>query len=188
MTTLRSKLSEAERKEFDNVTYESIMAYEEVEKLRRLEAYMREEGFAPTAAAATKRLEQLGVAKRSEVMGACVTSTTQDKEVLSDLLAWQSQVQNTDAELMQQRQSHTTDLAADAAYAPVRKFKTNKPSPQSVTPTVPLPKVYQEAAQHAGQAPVQTKQDKVSSTIYFFLSHLCVLVHSHVGEDLASAK
>ena len=44
MTTLRSKLSESERKEFDNVTYESIMAYEEVEKLRRLEAYMKEGG------------------------------------------------------------------------------------------------------------------------------------------------
>ena len=56
----RVALSDAEKKEFDNVTRDAIQAMTDMGKLRRLAQYMREEGFEPTWSAARARLRELG--------------------------------------------------------------------------------------------------------------------------------
>jgi len=53
----KSSLSENERREFDNVTYDEIQRMKDVDKLRKLEAYMRQEGFEQTSETARQRLK-----------------------------------------------------------------------------------------------------------------------------------
>ena len=49
-----------EKKEFDSVTFDQIQTISDVSKLRRLEQYMRDEGFTSTADAARVRLHEMG--------------------------------------------------------------------------------------------------------------------------------
>ncbi|GMH36373.1 hypothetical protein BSKO_04241 [Bryopsis sp. KO-2023] len=92
--TLKAKmdLDEREKDEFDNITYDGIAAIEDVSKLKRLERYMREEGFEPTAEAARKRLFDLGAtavdAKVKEEAEADL------KQFKRDLEEWQDDLKN----------------------------------------------------------------------------------------------
>eukprot|EP00958_Prasinococcus_capsulatus_P001833 scaffold164_cov409-Prasinococcus_capsulatus_cf.AAC.11 len=121
-TAMPGPWSEVERKQFDSVTYESIMTCTDVSKLRRLERYMVEEGFPRTAAIAAQRLELLGVPSLQEENAQRATRTSDRADVLSELLSWQSQLKSTDCELKEHRQ---TELVENSA--PIRKFKSNKP-------------------------------------------------------------
>ncbi|QDZ20736.1 tetratricopeptide repeat domain-containing protein [Chloropicon primus] len=56
----RGPASLEEKKEFDQVTFDQIQEIDDVQKLRRLEQYMRDEGFPSTADAARVRLHEMG--------------------------------------------------------------------------------------------------------------------------------
>ena len=56
----RAPTSMEEKKEFDSVTFDQIQTISDVSKLRRLEQYMRDEGFTSTADAARVRLHEMG--------------------------------------------------------------------------------------------------------------------------------
>ncbi|GLI64177.1 hypothetical protein VaNZ11_007368 [Volvox africanus] len=59
-TTKLGPLDEREKAEFDNIGFDEIHACKDVKKLIRLEAYLRAEGFPPTADAVVARLRELG--------------------------------------------------------------------------------------------------------------------------------
>eukprot|EP00798_Chlamydomonas_sp_ICE-L_P013753 gene13753-19657_t len=54
------QISDEEFSEFSNITYDQIMAMVDVGKLKKLEGYMRQEGYFPTADTASLRLKELG--------------------------------------------------------------------------------------------------------------------------------
>ena len=125
------KLSEAEQKEFDAVSYDAIQEIADVGKLQRLERYMRAEGFGPTADAALARLRALGAdAVDTFALSQRVTSTA-DREatdVLEELRRWEADAKRNDSAL-----NASEAGARDAGAAPVRTI---------VRPTVshtPLP-------------------------------------------------
>ncbi len=56
----RGPASREEKNEFDSVTFDQIKNIDDAQKLRRLEQYMRDEGFLSTADAVRLRLHEMG--------------------------------------------------------------------------------------------------------------------------------
>ncbi|GBG65648.1 hypothetical protein CBR_g51948 [Chara braunii] len=91
----RDCLSDQERREFDNITYDKLQSLEDIPKLRKLEAYMREEGFAITADTAKARLEALGAAAG----GGGILSSEERGALAEELCGWEASVKDPDAKL-----------------------------------------------------------------------------------------
>ncbi|GAQ79663.1 hypothetical protein KFL_000350180 [Klebsormidium nitens] len=95
-------LSEKERREFDEITFDKIQALTDVNKLARLAAYMRIEDFHTTADVAQARLQNLqGSAGREEnpVLPARKDADAELDKVLQELKSWEASVKGADKAL-----------------------------------------------------------------------------------------
>ena len=89
----RGPASVEEKKEFDQVTFDQIQCFEDVHKLRRLEQYMRDEGFPSTADAARVRLHEMGSRTfTDDEKHARLEAETELKRAREELSSWQSEL------------------------------------------------------------------------------------------------
>lgn len=120
-------LNEKEQVEFDNIRLDEINACHDLKKLMRLEKYMRDQGFLPTADAVEARLRELGTraANAEQVERDPQEARRQAEEkakARADILAWTKKQKELDAALSAngaQGTSHTT------GHPPVRAPAAN---------------------------------------------------------------
>ncbi|PNH02984.1 hypothetical protein TSOC_011001 [Tetrabaena socialis] len=100
---LLGPLDEKEQIEFDNIRYDDIVECKDVKKLMRLEAYMRKDGYTPTADAAASRLRELnqrsaGEEQEAEPQQARIRAG-EEALARSEVSAWAHKQRETDAAL-----------------------------------------------------------------------------------------
>ncbi|KXZ43261.1 hypothetical protein GPECTOR_96g727 [Gonium pectorale] len=118
----RKPLNEKEKAEFDNITYDEIQKCKDMKKLIRMEAYLRDEGYAPTADAVLNRLRELGQrAAVAEVDPEVARELAKEQARMSaDLASWTSQMKHTDAALAASKEASARDAGVPPVRAPVR--------------------------------------------------------------------
>ena len=128
-TASRIVPSKDEKVLFDNITFDEINALTDVKKLHRMERYMRQEGFEPTANAIKARMIVLGADKaKIEPLGPEARKVMDNvlDDARLDILNWTSEVKERDEQL----------VAADAGNAslPVRNARTAQaPAPAAAS-------------------------------------------------------
>ncbi|GFR40051.1 hypothetical protein Agub_g589, partial [Astrephomene gubernaculifera] len=119
-------LNEKEKAEFDNIGYDQITNCKDVKKLMRLEAYMRDEGFATTADAVASRLRELGQRAANSEQDPEVSRmlAEEQRRAAEEIAAWSARQRETDAALgAVSKESDMRRPSADpgvGGYPPVR--------------------------------------------------------------------
>ncbi|KAI5062962.1 hypothetical protein GOP47_0021509 [Adiantum capillus-veneris] len=116
-----SWLSHSEFDEFNDITYDKIQSYTNLSKLKRLERFMREEGFVQTADIARQRiLEHGGI--DPQCLEPCLSSS-EVADVLQSIQSWQDDIKGKDAELQKLQNSKSSNLSdgASGGFSEIRK-------------------------------------------------------------------
>mmetsp|Transcript_56996 Transcript_56996/g.180372 ORF Transcript_56996/g.180372 Transcript_56996/m.180372 type:complete len:202 (-) Transcript_56996:978-1583(-) len=117
-------LADKERDKFDNITYDQIEAMTDKTEMRKLEQYMREEGFIQTADTVRNRMVQVGVKVNDG------TDPVSAKEREEELARFRSGLGDFLSD-MSARDSKLTSLKKDGRHEgyelPVRNPKAPKP-------------------------------------------------------------
>ncbi|MCO5563634.1 hypothetical protein L7F22_017281 [Adiantum nelumboides] len=103
-------LSQSEFDEFNDITYDKIKSYTDLSKLKRLERFMREEGFVQTANVTRQRLlEQGGI--DPQFPKSCLSSSDV-ADVLQAIQSWQDDIKGKDAELYKLQNSKSSNQSS----------------------------------------------------------------------------
>ncbi|MCO5590942.1 hypothetical protein L7F22_044918 [Adiantum nelumboides] len=114
-------LSQSEFDEFNDITYDKIKSYTNLSKLKRLERFMREEGFVQTANVTRQCiLEQGGI--DPQFPKSCLSSSDV-ADVLQAIQSWQDDIKGKDVELYKLQNSKSSNQSAAGPFEGLSKVR-----------------------------------------------------------------
>jgi hypothetical protein len=134
VTSNSVKLTEDEKAKFDNITYDEIYSMRDLQKLYKLEKYMRAEGFSPTADTVKQRIVELGGCNPDMDSPENVKEMEEElKKFQVELAVWETDMEQSQVKLSEAKFAGTCSSSRSNDGRPaIRIHRNNKENTKQV--------------------------------------------------------